>query len=296
MEPLRLGLVGTGYWARIQAEAALQVPEIELVGVWGRRSESAEEFSTEYGIPAVEDVNELIAQSEAVQFAVPPTIQVELAPLAAQAGKHLMLEKPLAPDLASAERLVEAVEAAGVVTQLMLIRRFHPAVQEFFDSLRELGELDGVTSNFLSGGILKLGGVSPWRVADGALYDLGPHALDLVEQAGGRITALSAVRTAGDAIAVSSRHGDHIVSSLMMTGLIPDARTQNLVAFSQQGSKTLDLAVAERPESLANAYREFALAIRTGSPVRADVHRGLEIQRLIDAIERSLASRREVEV
>ena len=101
---LRVGLVGAGPWAEMfHAPMLAAGPRTSLAAVWARRPEAAEELATSYGAPHVSSFDDLLEACDAVAFAVPPSVQAELAPRAAQADKHLLLEKPLAFTLPEAE-------------------------------------------------------------------------------------------------------------------------------------------------------------------------------------------------
>ena len=123
--PLRFGLVGTGYWARIAHAPALASAEgIELAAVWGRDRQAAAALAKAHGATPYEDIDALLAAVDGVAFAVPPDVQAPIAVTAARAGKHLLLEKPLAISEAEADELVEAVDPEpGRVGRLL-----HPQV------------------------------------------------------------------------------------------------------------------------------------------------------------------------
>src|ERR687890_2096698 len=111
---MRFGLVGTGPWAEIAHGPGLVVAEdVELVGVWGRSSPKAQRLAERLCVPAYEDLDALYDEVAAVSFAVPPEVQGELALRAAQRGKHLLLDKPVADTVEAADRLVAAVERTG---------------------------------------------------------------------------------------------------------------------------------------------------------------------------------------
>jgi hypothetical protein len=127
---LRFGLIGTGYWAAaVHAPGIAAHPQAELAGVWGRNPVKAETLAARFGARAFSDVDELIESVEAVAFAVPPDIQAELAVRAAEAGRALLLEKPLALTVAAADRVVRAVRAPTVV---FFTRRFDPGTGAWF--------------------------------------------------------------------------------------------------------------------------------------------------------------------
>src|SRR5690242_211241 len=109
MQPMRFGMVGTGYWANeVHAAGIASHPDTQLVGVWGRNPEKASRVATQHGAAAFAEVDDLLDAVDAVVFAVPPQVQVGIATRAAEAGKHLLLEKPIATSLDAADRLVEA--------------------------------------------------------------------------------------------------------------------------------------------------------------------------------------------
>src|SRR3954469_11263199 len=113
---LRFGLVGTGYWADVAPATGIAAhPQAELVGVWGRDPAKTAALAAKHGARAFDELDELIAGVDAVAFSVPPDVQAELALPAAEAGKALLLEKPLALSVESAERLLDAGRAPTLV-------------------------------------------------------------------------------------------------------------------------------------------------------------------------------------
>src|SRR5690242_9353908 len=128
MKPVRIGLVGTGYWAReVHARGLEAHPDVEFAGMWGRDS----------------DYDARFAEVDAVAFAVPPTVQAELALRAANAGKHLLLEKPIALDVAAADRLVAAVEEHRLSSVVFFTQRFVPVWEEWLTAAAASQPLGG---------------------------------------------------------------------------------------------------------------------------------------------------------
>jgi predicted dehydrogenase len=126
-QSLRFGLVGTGYWARVaHARALASVPGIQFASVWGRNPEAAAAVAADHGISSHADFDAFLADVDGVAFSVPPDVQSELAVRAAQAGKHLLLEKPVAMTETAAEALVTAVRAAGVASVVSSPAAFSP--------------------------------------------------------------------------------------------------------------------------------------------------------------------------
>jgi len=114
---LRFGLVGTGCWAQItHAPTLASTDGIEFAAVWGPNSGAAGELAGRYHATAHDDISACLANVDAVAFAVPPGVQAPIAVRAAKAGKHLLLEKPIAISAADGDALAGAVEQAGVTS------------------------------------------------------------------------------------------------------------------------------------------------------------------------------------
>lgn len=282
-EPVRVGLVGAGPWARaMHARMLAAGPETRLTAVWARRTEAAQETAAPYGAHVAASFDELLDHCEAVAFAVPPSVQAELAPLAAERGKALLLEKPLSLDLASAERLVDAVDEAGVVTQLVLTKRYHPVTRRFIEEAQRL-DVIGARSCYLHGAFLGGDFATSWRLEHGVLLDLGPHLIDLLDAAAGPIVS---VRGTGDArrwTELTCEHESGAISQASLSGSVPLERALTRVElFGQQGQLVYDTAEIDHEECWPILRREFATAVRSGRSGELDAHRGLRLQRLLE--------------
>ena len=148
---LQVGLVGAGPWAQFVHGPTLAAgPETQLSGIWARRPDAARSLAERLGVPVFERYEALLEVSEAMSFAVPPEVQAAMGATAATAGKAVLLEKPIAADMASARRLVEVIEAAGVVSQLVLSWRYAAGVRTFLDDAAALEPIGGRAA-FVSG-------------------------------------------------------------------------------------------------------------------------------------------------
>ncbi|MFG2357913.1 Gfo/Idh/MocA family protein [Streptomyces sp. NPDC048521] len=286
--PVEVGLVGAGPWARaMHARMLAAGPETRLAAVWARRPEAAQETAAPYGAHVAASFSELLDRCEAVAFAVPPAVQADLAPLAARQGKALLLEKPLGPDLPAAQRVADAVADAGVVSQLVLTKRYHPVTDAFLDAARTR-EVTGARSCYLHGAFLGGDFATGWRLEHGALLDLGPHLLDLLDTAIGPITG---IRRTGDPrrwIELSCEHENGAVSQATLSGSVAVPRTLTRVElFGPEAPLTYDTADIDHEECWPILRRAFATAVRTNRPTALDAARGLYLQRLIDQAARS---------
>jgi predicted dehydrogenase len=288
--PLAVGLVGAGPWARKAYGPMLAAgPETCLAAVWARRPEAARALAVEHNAQVATRYEDLFENCDAIAFAVPPDVQARLAIQAARAGKHLMLDKPLALTLDDALRLTEVVDEAGVVTQLMLTQRFRPSVRAFIESARTFGAI-GARLLLLSGAFVRGPYATPWRKQHGALHDLGPHAFDLLEGALGRITRIHGSGDPRRWVALDCEHEGGAVSSLALTGIMElPASVFRVELYDRERTREFDVYAAGAEEPWPAARRAFVEAVRAGRSSDLDVHRGLHLQELIASALQSLA-------
>jgi predicted dehydrogenase len=252
----------------VHAPALAAHAGVSFAGVWTRRPEPGRELAAAMGTAAVGTIEELLESVDAVAFAVPPVVQGELAVRAAEAGKHLILDKPLADSLPAAERAAAAIAAAGVASTTMFTLRFHPPVREFLAGIS--GPADAATTGsarWLSGALL--GGpyaASPWRAERGALLDIGPHLVDLLDAALGQVVAVDwAHRGEPDLWRLGLRHVGGATSTLVMSLALPvDPTEMEVTAYGSAGRHRL----TDRPDDAQVAYGvlldEFVADVEAG--------------------------------
>ncbi len=195
VDELAVGLVGAGPWASmVHAPVLAAGPTTRLCGIWARRPEAATALAERHGTRAAPSFEALVDSCEAVAFAVPPGVQADLAAQAAAAGRPVLLEKPIAADLESAERLAAAIGAAGVASTVVLSWRFADPVRSFLAEAQAVQPIGG-RATFVSGALRGGPFATPWRLDRGPLLDLGPHVVDLLDAALGPVVA---VRAHGD--------------------------------------------------------------------------------------------------
>lgn len=181
--PLRFGVCGCGHWAKIVHLPGLAaLPGIECVGLWGRSQEQNRALASQFAIPAFSDFEAMLDEVDVVSFAVPPEIQAKLALQAATAGKHLLLEKPMATNLVDADRIVEAVKRNRLSAVTFLTRLFVDGANDLVARARAArhnrGEVSWSSKALLPGTPYTN---SVWRNTDyGTLWDLGPHVLSIL--------------------------------------------------------------------------------------------------------------------
>lgn len=280
--PLRVGVVGAGPWARlVHAPMLVHHAGTELAGIWARRPEAARDLAGQHEVSAFATLEQLLDACDAVAFAVPPDVQADLAVRAARAGKTLLLEKPLALDLDAARRLVDAVDEAGVTTQVVLTWRYAAPVRSFLAAVAEGPAPIAGRGQFLGGGSLGGPFATPWRLERGPLFDLGPHVIDTLDAALGLVVG---VRAHGDPqrwVGLLLEHDSGAVSEVSLTAVsqLWPVRA-GVEVYTEAGVVEVDTATAAGPEAIVTVVDELVVTA-AGTPHPLDVHRALHLQQVI---------------
>ncbi|WP_254546236.1 Gfo/Idh/MocA family protein [Halomarina pelagica] len=185
--PPRIGLIGLGSIGHIHAEHLQTLASegvVELVGGMDIASEACERFENRFGVRAYENPDDLYETVDAVIIATPNRFHEEYAVSAFESGLDVFLEKPLAHNLRSAERIAKAAEKADGIGMVGFLNRFNDAVRVFKHYQRQgrFGEVTHVEANY----VRRRGvpGRGSWFTnkeisGGGALVDIGVHAIDL---------------------------------------------------------------------------------------------------------------------
>jgi predicted dehydrogenase len=126
----RLALIGAGQFGRNHARVIHESAQAELACVVDTDAARAAEVAGLYGAQALTDAREVIGRVDAAVVAAPTTAHEAVGCALLEAGIDVLVEKPIAPDLAAASRLVETAERHGRVLQVGHLERFNPAVVE----------------------------------------------------------------------------------------------------------------------------------------------------------------------
>ena len=294
--PLRFGLVGTGHWARItHAPALASAPGVELAAVWGRDLAAAAALAAQYGAAAHADIGALLDDVDAVAFAVPPDVQAPIARRAAAAGKHLLLEKPIAIDPDQGRALVRDVEQAGVATLVFFTSRYQDNVRAWLADVTARGPWAGGHATWL-GSALQPGNPfnTPWRQDKGGLWDLAPHVISLLWAAIGPVTAVTADAGLADITHLVLHHDSGATSAVTVTLSAPEAA--DLAELFIWGAPGRFAAPAETEDAvvpLRAALTELAALARSGQVTHpCDVRFGHAVGAIIADAQRQLDAAR----
>jgi len=198
---LRWGIAGYGDVVSRRALPALQSLGQRIIGVWGRDKVRAQALAARYGTGVGTDsFDALLDRADAIYIATPVYAHVPLAMAALLAGRHVLLEKPLAGSLPHDPRdLLDAAANAGAVASVAYYRRFSPAVRFAADLLASVAcERVNVQFNspFAPGPAdPKIWRTDPRLAGGGVLADAGSHRIDLLCMLFGQPTHIAGALT-----------------------------------------------------------------------------------------------------
>ena len=288
---MRFGVLGTGFWAKeIHAAALAAHPTAELVGVWGRDVAKAKAVGAEFDVAGFADVDELLSQVDAVTIALPPDVQAPLAERAAAAGKHLLLEKPIALDLAGADRVVDAVRDAGVASVVFFTFRFQPETSSWLEQAARTTAAGGHASwlSSLAGSPFD---ASPWRKEHGALWDIGPHALSVLVPALGPVVSVQAGAGLRDTVHLVLTHESGVASTVTLSHTVaPLSAGTEFFVHGDAGRIVLIPEERAALRAFAVAVDELTAAAVAGGTHPCDVVFGRDVVAVLTAAARALTS------
>lgn len=199
---LGVAVIGAGGIAGTHVEALKEIGEAKLCGVWSHSPAKLQTFADRYGIPAYQSLEELL-QDHAVQVVVlclPPGLNTEYGLQAAEAGKHLIVEKPIDTDAVRGERLIKTYRDKGLTLSVIFQNRFTPAMKKAKQAIAEglLGKIylaDGYAKLYRSAAYYDSGA---WRgtkalEGGGAFINQGIHTIDMLQWLMGGVKSVEGV-------------------------------------------------------------------------------------------------------
>jgi predicted dehydrogenase len=321
MSDLRVGVIGLGMMGRHHVRLARTTEGVQLVGV---HDPLGDPHGVAPDVPNHTTLEALVAAGvDAAIIATPTDDHLPVGTALAEAGVHMLIEKPLATDMAGGRQLLDAIEKAGVVAAVGHVERFNPAIRALKRRLLdfELGELYQLSTSRQ--------GPFPDRIRDvGVIKDLGTHDIDLTMWVTGRRYRSVSARVAHragrpheDLVVAVGQMDDGLVTSHQVNWLTPtkerritvtgtkgrfvaDTVTSDLFYFANASVATewdaissfrgvaegdmIRFAIA-KPEPLALEHVGFRDAIVIGNGDIITAQEGLEVLRVADAVSRSAA-------
>ncbi|MCW4045332.1 MAG: Gfo/Idh/MocA family oxidoreductase [Candidatus Bathyarchaeota archaeon] len=174
MKELGVAVVGTGFWGKNHARVYKELQSTELIAVCDANAERAKNVAAQFGVKAYTSSSRMLRNEEieAVSICTWSTSLAKEAFKALNAGKHVLVEKPMATHVNQAERLVEAAEKNGLYLTVGFLMRFIPGLQHIREAVvnKRIGELVCVTAKRVSQWPERIGDVGV--VKDTAIHDI----------------------------------------------------------------------------------------------------------------------------
>ena len=248
---MRFGLIGCGRVAPRHAESLLSLPGARLIAVADVRATRAERFAAQYHAVAHTDYRDLLARPDVdvVNICTPSGLHAQMAIEAMQAGKHVIVEKPIALSLADADRMIGAARWCGVKLCVVLQNRYNPPMQD----LKQVVE-SGLLGRLLLGNATvrwyrpqeyyEDGWHGTWAMDGGALMNQSIHHIDALQWLLGRpesvfaYSATLAHRMEAEDIGVASIrfHGGTLGVVEGSTVTYPENLEGSVTIFGERGS------------------------------------------------------------
>jgi predicted dehydrogenase len=200
VRPLRVAALGIGWWSDVLADAAGRSRELRIVSCYTRSADKRRAFAAKYGCAAAASYEEILADPsiDAILNTTPNGAHLETVALAAAAGKHVFLDKPIANTVAEGLEIARLCEAAGVVLSLGYQRRRESHFRWIRSEIEAggFGRLVQAEANISRDRLGKID-LSSWRyqtagMPGGVMLQIGIHYVDVLEMLLGPVGRVSA--------------------------------------------------------------------------------------------------------
>lgn len=193
MDKIKIGIIGAGYIAAVHADVLARDDRVRVAAVHDVVPKCAERLARSHGATPVATPLELLERSDAVFITTPNTQHVSLAIAAIETGKHVFCEKPLATNVADAQRVFEKSKNARGVFQVGHNRRFAPVYVELKRMLSETHEPHSAHVKMNRGELLKPEWTGNPEITGGFLYETPVHMFDMMRFLFGEVESLHAI-------------------------------------------------------------------------------------------------------
>ena len=174
MKKLNVAVIGTGFWGRNHARVYRELPSTELVGICDVNAERAKIVAEQFDAKAYTSSSRMLKNNEieAVSICTWSTVLAKEAFKALKAGKHVLVEKPMATNTRQAEQLIKTAEENALHLTVGFLMRFIPGLQHIRKAVekKEIGELVCVSAKRVSQWPERIGDVGV--VKDTAIHDI----------------------------------------------------------------------------------------------------------------------------
>jgi predicted dehydrogenase len=323
---MKVACIGMGWWSDVLADAIKRSGKLTLTGCYSRSEDKREKFAAKYGCRAYPSYEALLAERsiEAIVNTTPNAAHLETTRAAAEAGKHVFLDKPIANTIADARAITEACRKAKVVLALGYQRRRESHFRWVKKQIHEgaFGKLVNAEASISRDRLGQID-LTSWRYSaegmpGGVMLQIGIHYTDVLEYLLGPVKAVSGqfVRLVlpGDNPDVASlvlEHENGALSTLNASyASASEYYLMNLygkeatayydlhqgLRVLKRGSKSATPVPAEKNDTLVEELEEFMRAVRGDGVPEMDGERSTASLAVILAGIRSAREGRRVEI
>ena len=324
--PIRVASVGIGWWSNVLAEGARRSDAVEIAACYTRSPDKREDFARTFGCKAAGSFEEILADDsiDAIINTTPNQSHLETTRAAAEAGKHVFLDKPIATNVADGRRIARICRDAGVVLALGYQRRRESHFRWIRDRIAagEFGAMVQAEANISRD---REGKFAPgsWRftaegMPGGVMLQIGIHYTDVLEMLLGPVKRVSGMSTQlalpgdnPDVANVMMQHENEAISILstcyasaaeyyMMNIYGREATAyfdqHNGLRHQKRHSDEVKAISCEENDTIVEQLSEFADCIRNGGEPEVGGEKATESLAVILAGVRSAKEGRVVEV
>lgn len=317
MKPLRLGLIGVGkHGSRYAKHIVEDIPHTELVALCRRNRQEGETLAATYECSFYTDYRQLLTDSrvDAVAIVVPPALHEAIVSAACQAGKHILIEKPLAVNVREAQRIRDNITAGGVRCMVAHTLRFNTVVQALKAHIPLIAPLHAIylSQRFEPSPLVWLDHKAE---SGGIVLHTGVHSFDLLRFFSGREveqvwcqTTTVFTKETEDNFLMQCRMNDPILkgaaagsrSTSSRSGLIEISGEKGQllgdhvhgVAYLIKGLDRTPLPVEPIRPTIRETLRAFVEGVQQGTPLPITVEDGLRAVAIAEACYQSATSGR----
>lgn len=262
---MRVGVIGTGFMGknhcRVYKELGCDVHFFDT-------APAAIEAAKAAGGKQCPTIDELLRNSDAVSVCTPTSTHRDIAIRCIEAGKHVLVEKPITGNVRDAEEIVSAAKKAGTIVMVGHIERFNPAINKLKEEIGKFGSIFSMSSKRL--------GSYPPRIQDcGVMVDLGIHDIDIMRWMSGSeikdVYSITQSRVNGkfeDACSAILRFENGSIGNIEVNWLTPTRiRTFSFTSESAFGTVDLinqELAICEN--IFGKGYKDYKELLASYNP------------------------------
>jgi UDP-N-acetylglucosamine 3-dehydrogenase len=295
-----VAVVGSGNMGRHHVRNYAESADARLVAVVDADRARAQALAARYGAAALASIDDLPDDVAAVSVATPTATHLDVAGRLLDAGKHVLVEKPIAPTVAEAEQLTALAAERGVILAVGHVERFNPAVQEL------KRRVDAGAMGTLLSLVARRVGVMPPQVRDAdVIVDLAVHDIDIFRYLLGADRPAEVYANAGSAVAEGRFDFADIflrfdgVACLLQVNWLTPVKIRSLAVTGTDGYAEVEYITQQllfhraRPLAAVDSFRELE-AYSEREPERPTLERreplAAELEQFLRAVRGEPAS------